>query len=87
MLLDRAAAVEGGVHHPEPEVEDRQRPNTANTEANAPDGAVVRLVAGGEDDQEDRDREWPAKREREIGHHDEGRPALLGGQVVGGLGC
>jgi hypothetical protein len=53
VFFDCAAAVEYGVEHADSKVEYGQWPDASDAEADAPDGTVVGLVTGHEDDQED----------------------------------
>jgi hypothetical protein len=62
MPLNSSAAVQRRIEHANAEVEDRERPDASDAEAHAPHGAVVRLLACREHDQENGHGEWPAKR-------------------------
>jgi len=84
--LDGPPPIQHGVEHPNPEIEHGQGPDAPDPEAHAPDGAEVRLVAGSEHNQEDRDGERPAEREREVRDHDECRAAAFQGELVGRFG-
>ena len=44
MAFNRTTTVESGVEHADSEVKHRERPDTSNSEAHSPHGAVVRLV-------------------------------------------
>ena len=56
LTFDGTLLVQYGAKHPHTEVEDGEREDDANAEANAPDGTQVVLARGRQDDEEDRDR-------------------------------